>query len=352
MSLIRIGVLSFAHYHSNFWCEAFRDDPRAVLAGIWDEDRERGAAAAASFQTTFEPSLAALLERVDAVAITSETARHRALIEAACVRRLPILCEKPLATSMADALAIEAAVAGAGSLFAQSFPKRHDPASLELKRLVETDALGKVWLVRVRHGHSHADDPSFRHGWWSDPALSGGGTLIDEGIHAADFLLWLFGRPNSVQATIAASEPDLAVEDAAAATFLWADGMIGEVATGWRFQAAADSIEIYGRRGTALLSGVDLASRRLSGAGPYLRVAKSGADRWTQTDLVPGFVTGGFHQRSATAFIDCLHGGTPPPIGLGNGMLALELILAAYRAARSGRRVMLQRHGLQRNATG
>jgi predicted dehydrogenase len=341
MKAIRVGVLSFAHYHANFWCEAFCDDPRVALAGIWDEDRERGAAAAISFGTSFEPSLAALLRRVDAVAITSETARHRPLAEAACERGLAILCEKPLATTMADARAIAAAIARAGSPFAQSFPKRLDPASLELKRLVDTGALGRIWLTRIRHGHGHADEESFRSGWWTDPALSGGGTLIDEGIHAADFVLWLFGRPGSVQATITFSDKDSRVEDAAVAVFQWEDGMIGEVATGWRFQAAADSVEIYGTDGTALLAGVDLASRVHSGEGPYLRVARKGSDRFVPVDLLPGFVEGGFHQRSARAFIDGLVAGTPPSVGIVEGAQALDLILCAYRAARTGMRLKL-----------
>lgn len=339
MSKPRIGVLSFAHYHANFWSEAFNDDPRATLAGIWDADPERGAAAAARFGTVYEPVLEALLSRVDAVAITSETSAHRGLIEAACAHRLPILCEKPLATTLADAHLIEAAVSAAGVLFVQSFPKRLDPASLALRRLVTSGELGRIWLARIRHGHNHGADAAFRRGWWTDPALSGGGTLIDEGIHAADFLLWLFGHPAHVTANLASATLNLGVEDAAVACFAWADGLIADIATGWTFQAASDSVELYGTEGTALLGGVDLASKPLAGSGPYLRVAAHGATRWTGLDVVPSFVTGGFHQRGAIAFIVSLLGDAPPYATVADGGAALELITAAYRAAREGRRI-------------
>ena len=54
---IRIGVLSFAHYHARFWSEVFRDSPLAEFVGIWDEDKTRGAAAAETYRTRFWPDL-------------------------------------------------------------------------------------------------------------------------------------------------------------------------------------------------------------------------------------------------------------------------------------------------------
>jgi myo-inositol 2-dehydrogenase/D-chiro-inositol 1-dehydrogenase len=335
---IRIGVLSFAHYHANFWSDAFLRDPRAELAGVWDADAARGRAAAERYGAEFVGDLDALLDRVDAVAICSETAKHRALIEAACARGRHVLCEKPIAATLADADAIAHAVKAAGIVFMQSFPKRFDPVNHELKALVDSGAFGKLWLVRVRHGHRHGLDQEFTRGWWADPALSGGGTLIDEGVHAADFLRWLFGEPESVQAAISSAALGLAVDDTAVAVFRWADGLLGEVATGWMFQAADTSIEIYGTMGAALLSGVDIASRDVLGNGPHLRVLLEGAPerRWQVSETVPQFVRGEFHHQNAYAFVESLANGTPPPIGLADGRGALAMILAAYAAARSG----------------
>ena len=127
--MIRVGVLSFAHYHANFWSEAFRDDPRVRFGGIWVAEPARGTEAAARFAAPFVPELDALLDRVDAVAITSETAQHRPLIERAAARGRHILCEKPIATNLADVDAIAAAVAKSGVTFMQSFPKRFDPVT-------------------------------------------------------------------------------------------------------------------------------------------------------------------------------------------------------------------------------
>lgn len=343
MKPIRIATLGFAHYHANFWSEVFRDSPHAAFVGIWDDDAARGRDAAHRYATRFWPDLEPLLDAVDAVAITSETIQHRALIDRAASRGRAILCEKPIATTRADADAIAGIVARSGVMFMQSFPKRFDPVNHELRRLLAEGFFGKVWLVRVRHGHRHGNDPAFTRGWWADPERSGGGTLLDEGVHGADFLRWLFGDPQSVTAMVSHAALGLAVEDTGLALYRWENGMIAELATGWSFQAADASIEIFGTKGTALLAGVDLGSKDHTESG-YLRLYSSDqAERgWRVSPIVPRFKTGGFHQQNALGFLDALTTGGAPPITLEDGRRALAMILAAYAAAASGREQRLR----------
>jgi myo-inositol 2-dehydrogenase/D-chiro-inositol 1-dehydrogenase len=330
---LRIGMLSFAHYHANFWSEAFSADPRVSLVGVWDDDASRLQTAANAFAMQPFGDIENLLASVDAVAICSETARHRRLVEAAARRGLAILCEKSLAASMEDAIAIEAAVGDRGVKFMQSFPKRLDPASIRIRDLVQSGELGEIRLVRVRHGHNHGREPSFTNGWWTKPELSGGGTLIDEGVHAFDFLRWLFGNPQTIQATVSSFE-GLAVEDAAIAMLRWDNGLLAEVATSWSFAAGHDSVEVYGSKATVLLAGVDLASRDLSGPS-YLRLARHDAVGWETFDVVPRFVAGGFHQAVASAFADYVLGASEPPSSVEDGRAALAIVVAAYTSARN-----------------
>ena len=338
---IRIGIIGLAHYHANFWAEAFRDDPRVLLQAVWDEDAARAGDAAQRFATACASSVEALLADVDAVAITSETADHARWIAVAANVSKPILCEKPLATTLQQADDIARALGTSGVAFMQSFPKRFDPANHALKQIVERGDLGAIRLVRVRHGHAHGRDPAFAAGWWTDPARSGGGTLLDEGIHAADFLRWLFGHPLHVTATLGHGR-GLRVEDTAVAVFRWSDGMIGEISTSWDFHTADTSIEIYGTNGTALLSGVDLASKAARTTG-HLRVASGGDTCFVDLPITPSFLSGRFHHASAIAFVDALSAGTIPPIGLGEARGALDMILAAYRAAELGQSVAIER---------
>src|ERR671919_622243 len=64
---IRVGLLSFAHYHANFWAEVFRDSPLAEFVGIWDDEAERGQEAASKYGARFWSDLDALLAACDAV---------------------------------------------------------------------------------------------------------------------------------------------------------------------------------------------------------------------------------------------------------------------------------------------
>jgi predicted dehydrogenase len=337
----RIGVLSFAHYHANYWSEVFAQ--RGVLAGIWDADAARGRDAAQRFGTQFNDNLDALLALCTAVAICSETAAHAALIERAATRRLAILCEKPLGTSLADCERIAAIVRASGVVFMQSFPKRFDPVSHRLREYVNAGELGRLTLARIRHGHFYGLQPDFRDRWYVDRAQAGGGALLDEGVHGADLLAWLFGAPDSVTAIVSNAALGLAVEDLGIALFQFASGLVAELTSSFTFAAADTSIEIYGTRGTVLVSGVDLASRDITHEG-FLRIFRTDAAerRWDIEPITPRFKLGEFHQQNALAFVDCLERGTPPPITLDDGLRAARMIDAAYAAARTGQRQLIQ----------
>lgn len=335
----RIAILSFAHYHANFWTEAFLADGAATVTCVWDDDAARGAEAAGRFGVPFQPELMQALAGCDAVAICSETRHHLALARAACGAGRAILCEKPTARNVAEVDAMAHAVRDAGVLFMQSFPKRFDPASHALKALVDDGRLGRVHLVRIRHGHHYGLDPAFRAGWYVDPERSGGGALLDEGVHGADLLHWFFGLPATVSAEVVSPMGGSAADETGTALFRWDSGLLAEITSSVLLPAADTSIEIYGTLATALLSGVDLASRDITQGG-YLRVSRevAGTRSWETLDVVPRFKLGQFHHQNAIGFLHCLRSGEAPPAGLADGRAALLMIEAAMRAARTGTR--------------
>ncbi|HET6521138.1 MAG TPA: Gfo/Idh/MocA family oxidoreductase, partial [Geminicoccaceae bacterium] len=335
---IRVGVLSFAHYHANFWAEVFRDSPLAGFVGVWDDDPERGGEAAAKYGTRVWPDLGDLLAACDAVAVCSATAHHAGLIERAAAAGCHVLCEKPLATTLADCDRIEAAVRGAGVTFMQSFPKRFDPVNHELRRIVQGGEIGRVVFARVRHGHLYGLGPGHGMDWAEDPELAGGGALLDEGVHGADFIRWMFGEPESVVAMVSHVALARPLENLGVAVFRYPDGLLVELAASTTFAAGDNSVEVFGTKGAAVLSGVDLASRDVTEGG-FLKVCRldGGPRRWEVSPMVPRFKTGGFHQQNALRFLEALSAGAPPPNTLEDGRRALEMVLAAYRSARSGR---------------
>ena len=338
----RVAILSFAHYHANFWAEAFNEDPMIALAAIWDDDPARGQDAADRFGVPFVADLDAAIGGADAVAICSETSRHADLALRAALAGRAVLCEKPLARHAEEAARMAAAIADSGVLFMQSFPKRLDPISHRLKAIVDSGTLGRIHQVRIRHGHFYGLAPDFKERWYVEEALAGGGALLDEGVHGADLLCWFFGLPESCIATVSRDVLGLEVEESGTAIFHYADGMTAELTASFLYVAADASIEIYGTLGTALVAGVDLASRDLTDRG-FLKVSieVDGQRQWRIEDIVPQFKRGRFHHQNAFAFAKCLVSGAPPPATLADGRRALALIEAAYAAAASGRRVAI-----------
>lgn len=335
--MTRIAILSFAHYHANFWAEAFQAEPGIELAAIWDDAEARGREAAEKFAVPFVASLRDAIDTADAVAICSENSRHADLVEIAAGAGKPILCEKPIAATLEQADRIVAAVAASGVMFMQSFPKRLDPVSQELKETIASGRLGRVHFVRIRHGHYYGLSGDFRDRWYADPVLGGGGALLDEGIHAADLLCWLFGMPKDVVATTTSALGGLRVEDGASALYTYADGMTAEITASFLFAAADTSIEVYGTHGTVLISGVDLASRDITEGG-FMRSYTSAQEErsWVTHTVVPSFKLGRFHHQNAVVFAQCLKGQRKPQATAEDGRNALLLILCAYDAARTG----------------
>jgi predicted dehydrogenase len=132
----------------------------------------------------------------------------------------------------------------------------------------------------------------------------------------------------------------LEVEDLGIAVYRWPSGLLGEIVSSFTFAAADASIELYGTKGTMLVSGVDLASRDITGDAFLRRYSTSDVERrWTPLETVPRFKLGGFHHQNAIHFVDALQTGAAPPIPIRAGLDAGRMIDAAYRAARSGARV-------------
>lgn len=338
---LSFGIASFAHHHAHHWARAALAAPEATLVGIWDDDEERGRRAAGRYGVPFHRRLEDLAGHCDAVGVTSETSKHADHVEVCAAAGAHVLCEKPLAVDLDGCRRIEVAVQQAGVVFMMNFPKRLDPASVRLREVVASGELGEVTLARVRHGHGHGNDEKFRTAWFQDPALSGGGTLIDEGVHAADFLRWLLGEPLWVWATTSSDRLGLEVDDTALAAFVYPDGVIGEICTSWCFHAGQASVEVFGTQGTALLSGVDLASRDHA-RPPYLQVAtKDQAGGWKGDGVVPAFLGGGFHEQGPRSFFRCLVEGLPPPTTVHDGARSLAMVLGAYQSAHQGARIAL-----------
>lgn len=153
---------------------------------IVDVVPERAAAAAEALGGTVVDSTDEALAQVDAVLICASTDDHPALIRAAINRGLPTFCEKPLAASLAESIAVRAEIEASGAPFQLGFQRRFDPAYAEARRLIESGAMGDIHLMSLR---SHDPEPASE-----EFIASSGGMFRDLSIHDLDILRYLSGR--------------------------------------------------------------------------------------------------------------------------------------------------------------
>ena len=188
MNSLRLGILSFAHIHAEAYAHHLSTMPGVRFVGIADSDTVRGHAAAQRYGARFFPTYHALLdEGLDGVVTCSENVRHRPLVELAAAAGVHVLCEKPLATTLADGQAILAACKTAGVVLMTAFPMRFSAPILEVMALLDQGGLGKVLAC---NGTNQGQMPKRYRDWFVDKELSGGGSAFDHTVHLADILRW------------------------------------------------------------------------------------------------------------------------------------------------------------------
>lgn len=186
--MIRVGIMSFAHLHAESYVHNLRANPHTAFVGFYDDDDERGREFAQKYNIKHYRNLDQLYSQgLDAVIICAENSRHREMAEMAAKNGLHILCEKPLATTVADAEAIVQMCDSAGVVLMTAFPMRFSAPLLEVKRFLDAGGLGKVFACNTTN---QGECPKHHRSWFVDPVLAGGGAVSDHVVHLADVLAW------------------------------------------------------------------------------------------------------------------------------------------------------------------
>jgi myo-inositol 2-dehydrogenase / D-chiro-inositol 1-dehydrogenase len=280
-----------------------------------------------------------LVERpdVDLVCIAAPNHLHRDIAVAAAGAGKHVICEKPLARTLAEADEMIAACQRAGVQLMYAEEICFAPKYVRAKQLADEGALGDVYLVRQGEQHfgPHSD-------WFWDPQLAGGGVLMDMGCHGIEFARWVYGKPGvrSVTAEVGrfVHRERSTAEDHAIVTVRFDDRRVGLIETSWAKPGGMDDrAEIVGSKGITyadLLRGSSLVT--YSDVGYGYAVEKAPDTRgWTYT-MFDELWNYGFPQEM-DHFARCVTGDAEPMETGADGRAVLEIIYAAYLAARTGR---------------
>ncbi len=218
-----------------------------------------GACPGARLGSTLDDVLAA---RPEGVVIATPSALHAAQAVAALEAGAAVFCQKPLGRNAAETRAAVAAARRADRLLAADLSYRHTAGMVAIRQAVEGGRIGRPLALDLTFHNAYGPDKP----WFHDRALSGGGCVIDLGVHLVDLALWLTGWPGlrctsaqlfSGGARLSVGDP--AVEDFAMATLETTAGGVVRIACSWNLSAGCDAViraEIHGDRGGAVLANV------------------------------------------------------------------------------------------------
>ncbi|MFL6734385.1 MAG: Gfo/Idh/MocA family protein [Sphingomicrobium sp.] len=206
-------------------------------------------------------SLDALLALdLDGIVIATPSALHAEQSIRALEAGVAVFCQKPLARNASEVAAVLAAAERADQLLGVDLSYRHTAAMQAVQREVRSGALGKIFAADLLFHNAYGPGA----GWFWDPALSGGGCLIDLGVHLVDLALWLLDFPEVKDARASLlregrpAQPG-EVEDYASAALTLADGTDVRLACSWNLSAGRDAVieaRFYGTEGGAAMRNV------------------------------------------------------------------------------------------------
>jgi predicted dehydrogenase len=200
---------------------------------------------------------------LDGMVIATPSALHAEQAKDALDRGMAVFCQKPLARTAAETLGVVEAARRADRLLAVDLSYRFVEAAGRIRQLVQSGDLGSVYAAELVFHNAYGPDKA----WFYDPQLSGGGCVIDLGIHLVDLALWVLrgSRVSKVSSHLFAQGQPLVdgsqqVEDFALAELELESGTIVRLACSWNLPAGSDAViqaAFYGRTGGALLSNVE-----------------------------------------------------------------------------------------------
>jgi predicted dehydrogenase len=219
---------------------------------------------------------ALVAQDLDGLVIATPSALHADQSIRALEHGLAVFCQKPLGRSADEAASVVAAARRADRLLGVDFSYRFTEGMRQIRDLIARGELGRIFAVDLVFHNAYGPDKP----WFYDPLQSGGGCVMDLGVHLVDLALWTLGFPEAARVSsslIAGGAPlgqrtDV-VEDYATATIDLADGTSIRLACSWRLNAGVDAViaaDFYGTQGGAGFRNVagsfyDFAAERFHG---------------------------------------------------------------------------------------
>jgi predicted dehydrogenase len=337
---LRLAIAGLVHGHVGGFLRAAQGRTDVQIAGIFDPDpalvRSYGEKFGVPEATRFT-ALMTMIDRVkpDAIASFTNTKDHPLVVEAAALRHVPVMMEKPLAVSNADAQRIRRAAETGGIQVLVNYETTWYPSHGAMWTLLkDRKAAGDIRKMVAMDGHNGPKainvQPEFLD-WLSDPVRNGGGALFDFGCYGANLMTWMMDgqRPLAVTAVTQHFQPDVypRVDDEATILLEYPRAQ-GIVQASWNWPVGRKDFEVYGDHGLAIAT-----------AGGGLRVALPNEPEHAVTPDPRAA-----DERDSISHLTAVVRGVRKPNALSsleNNLIVTEILEAARESARTHARIAL-----------
>ena len=326
-SPVRIGIMSFAHVHAATYAACLKQLTDVEFAGIADDDTARAKKMGRQFGVKAYPTYEEMLASdVQAVIVCSESVKHRRHVVLAAQSEKHVMCEKPLATTKGDADAIVEVCKRSAVKLQIAFPCRYHPAFKQLKATVAAGGLGKILAVKA------TNQGVCPWGWFVDTELSGGGAVMDHTVHVVDLIRDLTGAEAvKVYAEIDNRMFGKDFDDTGVLSVDFSNGTFATIDSSWSRPKSSPfwgnvKLDVTGVAGTA---NMDMFAQKIDLISD--KTGRSTYEYWGDN----------LDMALVSAFAGSIAENTRVETTGQDGAKALEVALAAYESAKTGRVVEL-----------
>jgi predicted dehydrogenase len=353
MSKLKIGIIGTGSI-SSMHIEAYKKNPNVELYAFCDINEQRVKAAGEAhgvnrLYTDVDKMLAELPE-LDAVSVCTWNSAHAPCTIAALNAGKHVLCEKPMAMSAEEARAMQEAAEKSGKLLMIGFVRRFGNDCKIVREFIESGYFGDLYYAKATYLR-RCGNPG---GWFGDKSRSGGGPLIDLGVHVIDLVRYLLGNPKPVSvygatfhklgdrknikgsdsySSAEKSANDICdVEDLATAMIRFDNNAVLSIEASFSLNIKKDEgkIELFGTKAGAKL---DPELELYSEINDYMADVKLAAP--TALDF------NGLFENEINHFVDCVSEGKTCISPAGDGVDIMKILDAIYESARTGHEVIL-----------
>jgi predicted dehydrogenase len=310
----------------------------ARVTATHDRDRARAERLAARHGATVHDSIESLLESVDVVWVCTWTSEHLDVVRAASERSQAVMCEKPLAPTLAECEAVTRLLDEVPHQV--GLVLRHAPVFREAAAVVASGEHGRPLAAVLRDDQYFPVQGQYGSDWRADVGRAGGGTLLEHSIHDVDVLRWILGEPTEVSARVAQRFEHDGIDDVADATLEFADGTIATLVSVWHQilrRPSTRRLEIFCERALLWADDDHVGPLHVETSDEVTEIVCA-PPAWSDAIDLPAELALPLLQYAvpAKSFLDALAEGRQPFPDAATALAAHRIVDAAYRSARAG----------------